>query len=572
MLSILATALKSTALLATASALGQLKWIWYTGTPRPLRDFQTFDYASRGPFGGLLLLSNPPGSALAFMGAIIMIMALGLDAAIQASTSQQLRSQFTPGAASVPVTRNWKGSAIADPTLQSALNEGILNYEISYWTTAENHTYDELGFMPSNGTITPLCGTGNCTFDLYPTLAVQHQCQDMASSLIYSPENNSTHQEATLSATTMPLLSPDRDAVYLNISMLTTDMEPDKDWKQITTSTNGTYWEVYWDDIDTIFPGVNTSFLDSYDPLSSYTPGRLPFAELFLIYVNNSNLNDDHNSTGNFVALRCNLDFGMQTYTSSVENGNFIETPQHFFSDGWTMDTHGSPNRSEWQWVLSQNISGRAYGVSVNVSGWVSNLPSAGKFQEDGYEDAGGLEMYRALKRAHNNTAAPVDALFGHVARSASAYFRSALADRAPGTAESRQQYIDVQWGWLLVPLAFVALNTAFVLAVRLQSARLGVPGWKNSALALAAAAGEVADAGAARSRVMWVGPPPGTIDCVSELAAWARTKDACLRDRGPLVTETKSWISRTVYAKLGARTKNPETISLEPLSRTDRS
>lgn len=54
--STLATVAKSALLLAVASALGQLKWLWMCSKQRRLQDLQVFDEASRGPLGALRLL------------------------------------------------------------------------------------------------------------------------------------------------------------------------------------------------------------------------------------------------------------------------------------------------------------------------------------------------------------------------------------------------------------------------------------------------------------------------------------------------------------------------------------
>ena len=41
---------------SVATALGQLKWLWFTRPKRPLMDFVAFDEASKGPWGSFLLL------------------------------------------------------------------------------------------------------------------------------------------------------------------------------------------------------------------------------------------------------------------------------------------------------------------------------------------------------------------------------------------------------------------------------------------------------------------------------------------------------------------------------------
>jgi hypothetical protein len=131
-LSIIATVLKGTPLLATASALGQLKWMWYHDTSRPLRDLQIFDSASRGPFGAICLLLRLPRSFLACIGCFVILLSLGSDASIQASTIQPLKSQSFL-TTSMPVGKHYhgrSGNRRIDPVMQYALYTSVSNSQI----------------------------------------------------------------------------------------------------------------------------------------------------------------------------------------------------------------------------------------------------------------------------------------------------------------------------------------------------------------------------------------------------------------------------------------------------------
>ena len=55
-LSVLATVIKGSTILATATALSQSQWTWYYKSNQPLQDFRVFDDAWRGPLGGAQLL------------------------------------------------------------------------------------------------------------------------------------------------------------------------------------------------------------------------------------------------------------------------------------------------------------------------------------------------------------------------------------------------------------------------------------------------------------------------------------------------------------------------------------
>lgn len=57
-ISVVATITQVAVMLPVTSSLSQLKWIWFNEKPRPLVDFETFDSASRGFWGSLLLLGR----------------------------------------------------------------------------------------------------------------------------------------------------------------------------------------------------------------------------------------------------------------------------------------------------------------------------------------------------------------------------------------------------------------------------------------------------------------------------------------------------------------------------------
>jgi len=75
-LSILATVMKGSTMLATTTALSQSKWTWYHTSKRPLQDFRVFDDASRGPLGAAQLLVRLRLWRLASLGAVVTLLAL----------------------------------------------------------------------------------------------------------------------------------------------------------------------------------------------------------------------------------------------------------------------------------------------------------------------------------------------------------------------------------------------------------------------------------------------------------------------------------------------------------------
>ena len=95
-ISILGTASKSSLIFAVGESLGQLKWMWFWGTKRRLRDFQSFDSASRGPWGSSIILFEHKGNSIASIGALIIILALAFDPFLQQVLTFPLRQTSGP--------------------------------------------------------------------------------------------------------------------------------------------------------------------------------------------------------------------------------------------------------------------------------------------------------------------------------------------------------------------------------------------------------------------------------------------------------------------------------------------
>ena len=61
LISILSAIMKTSLLLPVEVAIGQLKWNWFQTRNRPLIDFETYDSATRGPWGSVSLLLRDKG-------------------------------------------------------------------------------------------------------------------------------------------------------------------------------------------------------------------------------------------------------------------------------------------------------------------------------------------------------------------------------------------------------------------------------------------------------------------------------------------------------------------------------
>lgn len=107
LISLFATVAKAALLLPVGQVLGQLKWTWFHQRARRLDHLQTFDDASRGPWGALQLLYSTRGQArLAAWGAIITLAALAIDPFAQQVITYESR-RVASGSSGVARCQNW---------------------------------------------------------------------------------------------------------------------------------------------------------------------------------------------------------------------------------------------------------------------------------------------------------------------------------------------------------------------------------------------------------------------------------------------------------------------------------
>lgn len=78
-LSIFTTLFRAAILFPVAEGITELKWVWFAQT-RPLRDIDRFEAASKSPWGALKLLWKRSADVLTLAGAVIVVLALAVDA------------------------------------------------------------------------------------------------------------------------------------------------------------------------------------------------------------------------------------------------------------------------------------------------------------------------------------------------------------------------------------------------------------------------------------------------------------------------------------------------------------
>ncbi|KAF2027917.1 hypothetical protein EK21DRAFT_91139 [Setomelanomma holmii] len=141
--SVFAAITKVAMILPVSEAIGQLKWMWFQ-KERRLFNFFTFDNASRGPWGSLLLLGTTRCKHLVPIGAGITVLALAFEPFFQQSVSF-VTKDVVQGSGTVSVAASYR--PISD--LQCPVASEFP------WT-------------------------GRCNWAPYSSLGVCHRCQDVS--------------------------------------------------------------------------------------------------------------------------------------------------------------------------------------------------------------------------------------------------------------------------------------------------------------------------------------------------------------------------------------------------------
>lgn len=180
--SILATGCKAGLIFSVASCISQLKWYWVQQNHRPLRDLQTFDDASRGFSGSIILLATFWARSLASIGAIITVLAVAFDPFVQQLLAYPVRTvPRASQAARIKQAAIFEVSGDYDTienSFTSAINAGI-------WADSSQFARN------------PICTTGNCTWPLFKSVGWCSKCEDVTSSVSISGCNFTTAKTST---------------------------------------------------------------------------------------------------------------------------------------------------------------------------------------------------------------------------------------------------------------------------------------------------------------------------------------------------------------------------------------
>ncbi|RMJ27784.1 hypothetical protein PHISP_01357 [Aspergillus sp. HF37] len=196
--SVISVVMHASLTFAVAELVGQWKWILFAQGARPLMDFERIDMASRGPLGSLGVLLRLKNGWSLRLGALVLLLAIGLDPfsqqllQLQSGTEfAEYHSVFVPDETSVFATRATafkRGNMVPGNATESAVDPGGTPVKtVSFQLGISMQAAVLNGFSLSGKTIdqqAPVqCPTANCIWDPFQTLGVCRRCSDLSHDL-----------------------------------------------------------------------------------------------------------------------------------------------------------------------------------------------------------------------------------------------------------------------------------------------------------------------------------------------------------------------------------------------------
>ncbi|KAI2615550.1 hypothetical protein GGR54DRAFT_612919 [Hypoxylon sp. NC1633] len=487
LISTLATISRSALLVSVTAALGQRTWARLNKGQHPLSDLETYDGASRGPWGSIILLWSTRASDLASLGAVVIILSLAMDPFIQQITSFEpapllmeysnvsARIIFETGVNQIGMVSP-KAFSQAPATFTSLVTQGL------YFDGNLSDPFSRNALQ-----LRPTSSGGNVSFEMAETLAVCSECANLTS---YLPPPE--HQVATQNAA--------------------------NSWRWTLPNDVTTHWTVFGDR-STLVIATNTSF----NPIVLNNHGRLVILNLTAIVPGWTidNTRDPPVGTGHpGAAQECSLYWCVNKYDSSMSGGVLTETLISSFSSGnaepgvpfFSLKPPGSKASFYKQdgqlygnystgWIngtfLINTVTHQL--IQKYLSGLLTGMATSLNYYEQGAAIASNDVPLRFYSMASWDGASPtpkfdMQGIFDAIAqgmttvvRKADSTANSTAVDaivRIPGPETAMVVLVRVRWVWIILPVVLQVAAMVFVCTTVASSKRQGLPDWKSSSLA----------------------------------------------------------------------------------------
>lgn len=494
----------------TSEALGQLKWNWFRNS-RAVWDFEIFDKASRGPWGAALLLYRTKGRSLAALGALLIVLLLGIDTFFQQVVEYHDHWALEALAGAIPRVVDYNPVWI--PTYQFGYERSAEDVEI---TGALRSYFFNNGTKPvayGNGTrpdIPLSCPTSRCDWPEYETLAVCSKCEDVSDSL------NITNTCLNTTLDWSAKWSGPVGVPYSNGTVCGHFINATSDRPVLLTGyvTHGI------DDPST----TGEALLVRLVPLTNwetrmpeYGVGSIRFKDIRqpifdALVASTPNGTSSISSQAVPIVNECMLSWCVQTLKSTYEWGTYEEE---------IVSTYLNSNNTDvsWPWYTYQTPPGTYYvynqSLTLEPSGKGRNRSNTDLFSPrytltnvtavnvmNGFDNIN-PSFYTAShpsaepmirffdtftrKLPHNPWQAPnnLSEHFEKMAQIMTNVVRSSTDGiMVTGEAYSMKSFIKISWAWLVFPFVLLLLSLAFLVSTINRTSKDGATGvWKTSAM-----------------------------------------------------------------------------------------
>ncbi|KAK8050765.1 hypothetical protein PG994_012495 [Apiospora phragmitis] len=467
---LLATFAQALLMASVSAAIGQMKWLRML-QERPQVDFHRLDQSSRGPWGSLLVLISRRAGFIASLGALIMVLSLGIAPCFQ----QTLRCHtvYTAGSdASVPIARYMNGTGTGT-VYQKNIFVPRLDPQLA------STPYIALFSPPhTEYTATAHCGSGNCTWEVYETLAVCNTCKDLSSSLSStkhdgSNDNNLYTLPNGFEFAGGPVIARMNITTSVNAKSQRLVPVPYKVPGMLGTQRLET---TYWDSIE--FGNNGSRLLGVFAVGASQIAGpNQPDKPLLSM--------PDLNFAPP-VAYECLLQFCVREVRASWTNSTFHET----VVSSWTNQTQTcqdlpcydpytftSPKTGTTFHVQNDALTSKMYWLSFFLRGNATSFgPQGISFSSDFAE---------AIYKAMNSSDTSFTSLMDNLANRLSLNLREIpYQPVVVGQSVTALYLAYVRWVWLTLPVFELVAGLFFLVTTMVETKRRGMAPWRNGILA----------------------------------------------------------------------------------------
>ncbi|KAF2644710.1 hypothetical protein P280DRAFT_465990, partial [Massarina eburnea CBS 473.64] len=443
MLAIAITAAKSLAAVAIGSCIAQSKWIAFKKRERKLEEMDLFEEASRGPWGSVKLLWFVNWrTGFASVGAIITILALGLDAFAQQVIKLDTRMvQIDDGGASFGLSHIYNGSAVfrtqsdgqyiaedatADVAMQGAIYSGV--------------------FSPNPAPLFK-CNSSCIWNESYISLGFQSTCTNVSAATISTNKSN---------ATTILMTTPGNVSFDINFS----------------PTSSQTAMKVAAKSLIPVRINENEDFTSKF--------ARIAVVRAWTTYEESEISINTTKYINTLEIIECDIGLAAYNYSKVSASGNQFNTttdtiPLPAPANSGPTTRHGrlvfnktglpslqvnTPDIA----ALAQYFRSPRFSGEIIVGETVKELP-------------GGIGL--ALQKQD------IPKAFDRMALSMTEQLRSSNEIVANGLTVSPVVFVRVRWVWLALPAAVLILATLLLLATIINSRRYGCLLWRSSVLAM---------------------------------------------------------------------------------------